>query len=276
MTAVTLAVANLPPPAQRVAYAKRLRASKIDPHLDGEQYQTWLQTSLGPDATISWGADDCGEGGDGRGPVPLCVTAQASLSPRGRVVVSIAIGTSDAGIGGKPGFFFGQIEGLGPTEILQGGDLYLLPTKLRVARQMDAKLSSLPDRALDEDAWVREIRNMPASRFAAGLADMTLAGWVAERAGPQAQTKWFVEGCGHHGPPVTLTGENDEWAFVDSSFDDSTVHVLIQIKVGTCRKGPAGAPAVTIVQVYDKRPGHIHIQLESLGTLAAALMAIRH
>jgi hypothetical protein len=117
---------------------------------------------------------------------------------------------------------------------------------------------------------------MPASRFVSGLADTTLAGWVAERAGPREQTKWFVSGCGHHGPPVTLTGENDEWAFVDSSFDDSTVHVLIQIKVGTCRKGPAGVPAVTLVQVYDKRPGHIHIQLKSLGTLAAALMTIRH
>jgi hypothetical protein len=31
--AVTLAAARLPPREQRVAYTKRLRASKIDPHL---------------------------------------------------------------------------------------------------------------------------------------------------------------------------------------------------------------------------------------------------
>ncbi len=140
---------------------------------------------------------------------------------------------------------------------------------------MDAELSGLPDHPLDEGAMVRAIQRLPATRFGLGPPDTTFADWVAARAGPHSELRWFVEGCGHNGPPVNLGGTNDEWAYVTASFEEPTVRVLIQIRVGTCRKGPLGAPAVTRVSVFDKRPGHIHVERTTLGELPGILREIR-
>ena len=74
---------------------------------------------------------------------------------------------------------------------------------------------------------------------------------------------------------MNLTGTNDEWANVDASFEDPVVRVLVQIRVGTCRKGALGAPAVTGVSVFDKRPGHLHVERTTLGELPAILREIR-
>ena len=48
-----------------------------------------------------------------------------------------------------------------------------------------------------------------------------------------------------------------------------------RVRVGTCRKGIWGNPVVTSAQLYDKRPGHIHIENVSLDVLETKLKEIQ-
>jgi hypothetical protein len=277
---LTLAAGSRPSEGDVLAYGKRLNVNRIDPHLASERYQAWLGRTLGRDAAITWSSDDCGEGGGGYEDVPRCITVEAQLRPRGRVIISIAVGSAKAGLGGKPALFFGMIEGLGPRESIEPGDLPRLASKVRTAQELGAELSRRPDLAPDDDAWIREVQRMPAARLVPGLSGETVFGdWIASRAGPHAKVEWFIVGCGHRehhgGPPVDLTGDKDEWAFVDVKFVDPYVSVTTQVRVGTCRKGMWGKPVVSEVQLYDKRPGHIHIESVSLDVLETKLRAIR-
>jgi hypothetical protein len=277
---LALAAGTAPSQGDVLAYGKRLNVNRIDSHLGSERYQAWLGRTLGPDATITWSSDDCGEGGGATDDVPLCITAEAQLRPRGRVIISIAVGSAKVGLGGKPALFFGMIEGLGPRESIEPGDLSLLASKVRTAQAFSAELSRRPDLPPDDDGWIREIQRMPAARLVPRLAGDTAFGdWITSRAGPRAKVEWFIQGCGHRGrhggPPVDLTGDKDEWASVDVKFEDPDVSVLTQVRVGTCRKGMLGKPVVSEVQLYDKRPGHIHIEIVSLDVLETKLRAIR-
>jgi hypothetical protein len=109
--------------------------------------------------------------------------------------------------------------------------------------------------------------------------DAAFGDWIATRAGPRAKVEWFVAGCGHRGhhggPPVDLTGDKDEWAFVAVEVEDPKVNVLAEVRVGTCRKGMWGQPVASKAQLYDKRPGHIHIENVSLDVLETELAVIR-
>jgi hypothetical protein len=138
-----LATGTAPSEADVLAYGKRLDVNRIDSRLGSELFQSWMERTLGRSATVTWRSDDCGEGGGNNS--PLCITAKARLRPRGSVVLSIAIGSVQGGFGGKPTLFFGIIEGLGPSELLEGEDLPLLTSKIRAARALDAELSQLPE-----------------------------------------------------------------------------------------------------------------------------------
>jgi len=274
LTALLLAASPLlPPQAQLIAYGKRLSTKRIDAQLADEPLQVWLRKVLGRDAEMRWEVDDCGEGGDSEGPSPLCLTVEAAMRPHGRVVLEIAIGSSDSGIEGEPVLFYGSLEGLGPTEVLERDELHLLRSKVRTARKMDTDGAQLPDVPLDEDAWSRQIQAIPMTRLGGKPTDGSVAEWVAARAGSSAAVTWHVAGCGNHGPPVALTGTNDEWAFVVGSFDEPAVHVSITLRAGTCRKGPRGKPTLRSISVWDKRRGRI--QDSSLDALAETLAEIR-
>jgi hypothetical protein len=263
-----------------LAYGKRLNVNRIDSHLRSERYPAWLARTLGPDATITWSSDDCAEGGGGYEDVPLCITAEAQLRPRGHLILRVAVGTAKGGLGGKPALFFGMIEGLGPSESIEPGDLPLLASKVRAAQDLGAELSRRPDLPPDDDAWIRQIQRTPADRLVPGLSgDAAFGDWIATRAGPRAKVEWFVAGCGHRGhhggPPVDLTGDKDEWAFVAVQVEDPQVNVLTDVRVGTCRKGMWGKAVASKAQLYDKRPGHIHIENVSLDGLETKLGVIR-
>src|SRR6185312_2333801 len=167
VTAILLSLAAGTAPSERdvLAYGKRLNVSRIDSHLRSERYAAWLARTLGPDATITWSSDDCGEGGGGYEDVPLCITAEAQLRPRGRVILSVAVGSVKAGLRGNPAFFFGMIEGLGPSELIGPADLPILASKVREAQDRRAELSQRPDLPPDDEAWIRQIQRMPASRL---------------------------------------------------------------------------------------------------------------
>jgi hypothetical protein len=64
-------------------------------------------------------------------------------------------------------------------------------------------------------------------------------------------------------------------ALRDALLNNPIVGVRVQFRVGTCRKGALDAPAVTSVSVFDKRPGHIHIEETPLDHLPALLGDIR-
>ena len=267
-----LASGAAPSEADVLAYGKRLDVNRIDSRLGSERVQSWVERTLGRSATVTWRSDDCGEGGGDNS--PLCITAAVRLRPRGSVVLSIAVGSVQGGLRGKPALFFGIIEGLGPSELLEGEDLPVLTSKIRAARALDAELSQLPDVPIDDDAWIRQVQRMPAARLVPGPVGNTQFGdWVAARGGPRAKAEWFVGGCGprghHGGPPVDLTAEKDEWAFVYVNIEDSDANVLVPVRVGTCRKGIRGNPVASAAQVHDKRPGHHHIEHVSLDSLEA-------
>ena len=280
VTLLILAAGTSPSERDVLAYGKRLNVNRIDSHLGSERYPVWLGRTLGPDATITWSTDDCGEGGGGYEDVPLCITAAAQLRPRGRVILSVAVGSVKAGLRGQPALFFGMIEGLGPSELIGPADLPILASKVRDAQDRGAEMSRRPDLPPDDEAWIRQIQRMPASRLVPGLSGDTAFGdWIAKRAGPRAKVQWFVSGCGrrghHGGPPVDLTGDKDEWAFVDVEVEDPEFKVLTWVRVGTCRKGMWGKAVPSKAQLYDKQPGHTHIENVPLDLLAAKLREIR-
>jgi hypothetical protein len=280
VTLLTLAAGTAPSERDVLAYGKRLNVNRIDPHLHSERYPAWLGRTLGPDATITWTSDDCGESGGGYEDVPLCITAEAQLRPRGRVILSVAVGSAKGGLGGRPALFFGMIEGLGPSESIEPGDLPLLASKVRAAQDLGAELSRRPDVPPDDDASIRQIQRMPAARLVPGLSgDTTFGDWIATRAGPRAKVGWFGSDCGrpghHDGPPVDLTGDKDEWAFVAVVVEDPEIEVVTNVRVGTCRKGMWGKAVASKAQLYDKRPGHIHIENVPLDVLEGKLAVIR-
>ena len=79
------------------------------------------------------GAQRCGEGGRGQGDVPICITVDAKLRPRGRVVISIWAGSFRGGLGSFPHVSEGMIEGLGPREPINAADLPRLASMIRTA-----------------------------------------------------------------------------------------------------------------------------------------------
>jgi hypothetical protein len=277
---LALAAGTEPAEQDVLAYAKRLNVNQIDSRLGSERYQDWLRRTLGPNATITWGSDDCGEGGGHYENVPLCFTAEARLRPQGRLSLSVAVGTAQGGLGGTPVLWFGMIEGLGPHEYIKQGDLPFLASKVRAAQVIGAELSRRPDVPPDDDAWIRHVQRIPAAGLVRGLSrDTAFGDWVSSRAGPSAKLEWFIEGCGrrehHGGPPVDLTGDNDEWAFVDISFEDPEVKVGLQVRVGTCRKGIWGKAVASAARLSDKRTGRTHFEEVSLDALETKLRVIR-
>jgi hypothetical protein len=275
-----LAAGPAPSEADVVAYGQRLDVKRIDSRLRSEPLQSWVERTLGRSGTVTWSSDDCAEGGGDS--APLCITAETRLRPRGRVVLSVAVGSVQSGLGGKPALFFGAIEGLGPTEPLETGDLPLLTSKLRAARALDAELSQLPDVPIEDDTWIRHVQQIPAARLVPGVSgETTFRDWIRARGRGSASVKWSVEGCGPAGNPRRLemmgvTEDEDEWAFVNVKLEEPGASVLVHVRIGTCRKGIAGKAVASPASLYDRRdPAHGHIDRVSLEVLDARLADIR-
>ena len=174
-----------------------------------------------------------------------------------------------------------MIDGLGPTELIEPGDLPLLASKVRAAQDRDAEMSRRPDLPPDDDAWIRQIQRMPAARLVPGLSgDAAFGDRIATRAGPRAKVEWFVAGCGHRGhhggPPVDLTGDKDE-SGVCRRRSRGSQGQRAHGSGGSApvERGCGGKPVASKAQLYDKRPGHIHIENVSLDVLETKLGAIR-
>jgi hypothetical protein len=83
--------------------ARQIPVSKLEPGLPNQTFDRWFTQTVGPEASINWELNDCGEftgnpqvdrGRD----LPICVAAIASLADGRLVTVEITVGTQRTGI----------------------------------------------------------------------------------------------------------------------------------------------------------------------------------
>jgi hypothetical protein len=90
-----------------IAYAKNLRASRLDSRLPNKRFEFWLRSVVGIGTKLDWEINDCGEqsgnpnDGSSINP-PLCAQAHAISSDSRHIYVLILVGTHKAGIRGRP------------------------------------------------------------------------------------------------------------------------------------------------------------------------------
>lgn len=106
LLAAVIAAGQTPRDRKLIAYAKAIPVSRLDPKLPAIPFERWLIKEAGEGAQISWEVNDCGEQTgspeDSQGDFPVCVEANAKLADKRVIVVSIAVGTYQRGISGKP------------------------------------------------------------------------------------------------------------------------------------------------------------------------------
>ena len=172
-----------------------------------------------------------------------------------------------------------MIEGLGPREDIAAGDLPSL------ASRIEARTRAAPSYRDGRTFQSTTTGGFAKSNGCQRLDSLLLIGkrrvWRLGRRprGFPRQGGVVRRGFGyrahHGGPPVDLTGDKDEWAFVDVDFEDAEVQVLTHVRIGTCRKGIWGKATASPARVRDKRPGRAHIDEVSLDALEAKLKALR-
>lgn len=254
-----------------IDHLRQVNVSSIDPKLASMPYEAWLIKTLGANATINWELDDCGEGGDREGPLPMCVTAIVKFKEYGEATISIAVGSSEKGVFGKPEIFNIYIEGAGPS--MSFGKLHQLPDYLREIEE--SKYSTLPfsDKPLVEQSAINFAKNIDIRTFIPAQSKQTLLSWIEVVAGAADKVTWKLDGCDQVAISMQLSGKRDYRACVVSHFENKNESVLLLIYVGTYRKGLVAVPKITLVQVYDKR--NIRITTPAIKELQDKLAVIR-
>ena len=90
-----------------INYAKKYLISNIEPNVPKISFEKWFKQTVGKEAKIVWGINDCGEqtgtSEDKGRDFPMCVKAFAALGSDVSVSVNIQFGTFKRGIAkGKP------------------------------------------------------------------------------------------------------------------------------------------------------------------------------
>ena len=84
-----------------VAAASRASVHSIDSTLPDIRFDSWFRNLVGPDARVSWEANDCGEGtgspADSENQIPLCAEARAEWR-NGAAYVWLMVGTGKRGV----------------------------------------------------------------------------------------------------------------------------------------------------------------------------------
>ena len=110
---------------------------------------------------------------------------------------------------------------------------------------------SLQGQALENQA-ISRVQQTPVSQLDSGLPDRPFAIWLKQTAGPRAGITWQLTDCGEQtGTPSDR--ERDIPTCVEATavlLDDRKV--VIEIIVGTFRKGIAGQPKIYFAVVEDK------------------------
>lgn len=102
------AAGQTPRDRKAIAHTKAILVSQLDPKLPSIPFERWLIKEAGEGAQISWEVNDCGEQTgtaeeqESDSDFPMCVEAEAHMRDKRVIVVSIAVGTYQSGIAGKP------------------------------------------------------------------------------------------------------------------------------------------------------------------------------
>ena len=127
------AAGQTPRDRKLIAYTKAIPVSQLDPKLPAVPFERWLTKQAGAGAQIAWEVNDCGEQTgspeDSQNDFPVCVEASATLADKRVIVVSIAVGTYQRGISGKPATWWITV-GRDPSSDPPLDKLSELPVKL--------------------------------------------------------------------------------------------------------------------------------------------------
>lgn len=267
-------------PYTLVDYAKEIYMNTFDPRLPEEPLETWFANIVGPEATITWDEHVCGEGGEHGLAPSVCATATARTGDCGHIVLSIGTGNYVESISGKPYVRDIRIAGLGPSMDLMPSDIAELEQSLRLARERDEILSSIPINPIKEKEAIEYAKNIDASLLDDRLPSIPLEQWFAEVAGSGSEVEWLWgagDGCSPSRPCLSYkeyikVREEDDpcspkyegkqsnrgydcWAYVQASFENNNEDVILSVRVGTIRKGIVGDPVAQRVFIYNKGDG---------------------
>ncbi len=256
-----------------IANLKHINVSAIDSQLALMPYDTWLQNTLGSDASINWEVDDCGEGSSSEGVWPLCVIAIAELSEHRKVTISIWVGNSEKGVFGKPSVAMIYVEGVGPSRSFR--TLHQLPDYLEEMKSERYSAMQFSDKPLDENSAINFAKNIAVRTLIPSQPDQTLLHWMETIAGQNAAVRWKLDGCDQVAISMQLSGNRDYRACVYAQFESGKESVLVSIEVGAYRRGLASMPKVALVQVYNKRRANFGITKPTLGELPGKLADMR-
>ena len=92
--------------ASAIAVAKNTSVHRLDSSLPHKTLAKWLRDVVGPQVSIVWEVNDCGEQTgnpetDKGRDFPMCAEAQATLKQKVTLVISVSVGTFKTGV--QPG-----------------------------------------------------------------------------------------------------------------------------------------------------------------------------
>lgn len=101
--------------AQVIAGARRVDVHDLDVALRSQALDRWLARVVGSRGSIRWELNDCGEqtGNPANTPVdfPICAEAVIALSDGREAGLSLAIGTAQKGVSGRPTVWYMYVKG---------------------------------------------------------------------------------------------------------------------------------------------------------------------
>jgi hypothetical protein len=99
---------------QAIRAAKRISVNVLDAGLPDKPFASWFRSVAGPQATIEWEVNDCGEQSgtpdDTPDAIPMCAQATAHIASHKTAVVSICVGTFVEGVSGRPALFWTTVD----------------------------------------------------------------------------------------------------------------------------------------------------------------------
>ena len=93
---------------------QRASVHSIDTTLVDTTLARWLQRLVGPQATVSWEVNDCGEAcgcpADTARDLPTCVEASSHLPNGSTLSVAVVVGTTATGVAGTPELYWALVS----------------------------------------------------------------------------------------------------------------------------------------------------------------------
>lgn len=185
-----------------VDYIQAINASEIEKGLPNKPLGQWIEEILGND--VKWGINDCGEGGDREGPVPVCASIEKTFES---LFLYVAVGDSDGTVSNPPQFFFGGMK--------QGDKDYRfkklidVPKALEDSRKNETFYKANPLKQLSLNEATTFVNNTFVKQIDAMLPNQKFGEWLKGILPPGTEQKWDLDGCDGRGlQPQCLVSVN--------------------------------------------------------------------